>query len=81
MPGVNRPQGDRLPQAARRASTASQSGIGRLKTEMLQSGCFLDAADARTELFASIDGSYNTPRRHSSLAYQTPASFEASLTN
>ncbi len=59
----------------------SESVIGRLKTEMLQGGCFLDAADARTELFAYIEGYYNTQRRHSSLEYQTPASFEASLTN
>jgi putative transposase len=47
---------------------------------MLQGGCFMHAADARTELFAYIEGYYNTQRRHSSLNYTSPASFEASLT-
>jgi len=56
----------------------SESVIGRLKAEMLQGGCFTDMADARTELFAYIEGYYNTRRRHSSLNYLTPASFEAS---
>lgn len=56
-----------------------ESAIGRLKTEMLQGGCFIDRADALTELFSYIEGYYNTHRRHSSLNYQSPASFEASL--
>ena len=59
----------------------SESVIGRLKTELLQGGTFSDSADARTELFAYIEGYYNTHRRHSSLNYLTPASFEASLTS
>ena len=59
----------------------SESVIGRLKAELLQGGTFSDAADARTELFAYIEGYYNTQRRHSSLNYLTPASFEASLTS
>ena len=58
----------------------SESVIGRLKAEMLQGGCFIDENDARTELFAYIEGYYNTQRRHSSLNYTSPASFEASLT-
>lgn len=56
-----------------------ESAIGRLKAEMLQGGCFTDQADAQTELFSYIEGYYNTRRRHSSLHYQSPASFEASL--
>ena len=44
---------------------------------MLQGGCFIHAGDARTELFAYIEAYYNTHRRHSSLNYQTPATFEA----
>jgi putative transposase len=55
----------------------TESFMGTLKKEMLQGGCFIDAADARTELFAYIEACYNTRRRHSSLAYQTPAQFEA----
>jgi putative transposase len=58
----------------------SESVIGRLKAEMLQGGCFIDERDARTELFAYIEGYYNTQRRHSSLGYLSPASFEAFLT-
>ena len=51
--------------------------MSTLKTEMLQDGCFIDDADARTELFGYIESYYNTRRKHSSLAYQTPAQFEA----
>lgn len=58
----------------------SESVIGRLKAELLQGGRFRDETDARTELFAYIEGYYNTQRRHSSLNYLSPASFEASLT-
>ena len=58
----------------------SEALIGRLKAEMLQGGCLDTNSDARTELFAYIEGYYNTRRRHSSIGYTTPASFEASLT-
>ena len=55
----------------------SESFIGTLKTEMLQDGCFLNQADARTELFAFIEAYYNTHRKHSALAYLSPAQFES----
>lgn len=55
----------------------SESLIGTLKTEMLQDGCFLTAADARTELFAYIEAYYNTHRKHSALNYLSPAQFES----
>jgi transposase InsO family protein len=51
--------------------------MGTLKTAMLQDGCFVDAADARTGLFGYIESYYNNHRRHSSLASRTPAQFEA----
>lgn len=57
----------------------TESFMGTLKTEMLQNGRFINAADARTELFAFIDGYYNTHRLHSSLNYQSPINFEADL--
>ena len=57
----------------------SESFIGTLKTEMLQEGSFADHADARIEIFAYIESYYNTHRKHSSLGYKTPASFEAHL--
>jgi hypothetical protein len=33
---------------------------------MLQDGCFENAADARLESFDSIEGYYNTHRKHAS---------------
>jgi putative transposase len=57
----------------------SESFMGTLKTEMLQDGCFINEHDARIELFAFIEGYYNTQRQHSSLGYQTPTQFEANL--
>jgi putative transposase len=57
----------------------TESFIGTLKREMLQGGCFEDANDARIEIFEYIDGYYNTHRKHSSLQYQTPSQFEATI--
>lgn len=57
----------------------TESFMGTLKAEMLQDGCFINARDARTEIFAYIDSYYNTQRKHSSLGYQTPAQFEAKI--
>lgn len=57
----------------------SESFIGTLKLEMLQGGCFEDAADARLELFDYIEGYYNTHRKHSALGYQTPSQFESHI--
>ena len=54
----------------------SESFIGTLKSEMLQEGCFENAADARTEIFDYIDGYDNTHRKHSALGYLTPSQFE-----
>lgn len=55
----------------------TESFIGTLKNEMLQNGVFIDESDARTELFAYIDGYYNTCRKHSSLGYLPPSKFES----
>jgi transposase InsO family protein len=57
----------------------TESFMGTLKAEMLQDGCFINAEDARTEIFAYIDSYYNTQRKHSALGYQTPAQFEAEI--
>jgi len=57
----------------------SESFIGTLKLEMLQDGCFENAADARIELFDYIEGYYNTHRKHSALGYQPPSQFESHL--
>ena len=57
----------------------TESFMGTLKTEMLQDGTFIAYADANTELFAYIESYYNTHRKHSSLGYMTPATFEAHI--
>ena len=57
----------------------TESFMGTLKAEMLQGGSFIDAEDARTELFAYIDAYYNTHRKHSSLGYKSPSQFGANL--
>lgn len=57
----------------------TESFMGTLKTEMLQDGSFIAHADANTEIFAYIESYYNTHRKHSSLGYMTPASFEARI--
>jgi transposase InsO family protein len=57
----------------------TESFIGTLKHEMLQGGCFENAADARTEIFEYIEGYYNTHRKHSSIGYKTPSQFEAQI--
>ncbi len=54
----------------------TESFMGTLKAEMLQNGRFINASDARAEIFAFIDGYYNTQRLHSSLNYRTPNHFE-----
>ena len=54
----------------------TESFMGTLKAEMLQNGSFINATDARVEIFAFIDGYYNTQRLHSSLKYRTPSRFE-----
>jgi transposase InsO family protein len=53
--------------------------MGTLKTEILQNRRFINATDARRELFAYIDSYHNSQRLHSSLSYQSPDSFEADL--
>jgi putative transposase len=58
----------------------TESFMGTLKAELVQSGRYMSLADAQTELFAYIDGYYNTQRLHSSLNYRTPSHFEAELT-
>jgi hypothetical protein len=57
----------------------TESFIGTLKLEMLQDGCFENAADARLEIFDYIEGYYNTHRKHSSIGYKTPNQFEAHI--
>lgn len=59
----------------------TESFVGTLKREALQSGCFADATDAKLELFDYIEGYYNPHRKHSALGYISPNQFEIQLQN
>ena len=59
----------------------TESFIGTLKGEMLQGGCFENAADARLEIFDYIEGYDNTHRKHSALDYLTPTQFETQISS
>lgn len=54
----------------------AESLWSRLKAELLEGGCFLNLADARTEIFEYIECYYNRGRKHSSLGYKSPEQFE-----
>jgi putative transposase len=54
------------------------SFFATVECELLARHTFQTQEAARTALFAYIEGFYNTQRRHSALAYQSPAAFERS---
>jgi putative transposase len=54
----------------------SESFVASLKTELLHRHRFLSREAARTAIFDYIEGFYNRVRRHSSLAYTSPADYE-----
>lgn len=54
----------------------AESFWSRFKAEVLEGGAFLDLEDARTEIFDYIEMYYNRIRRHSSLGYKSPLTFE-----
>ena len=56
-----------------------ESFFGTLKTELIHHATYATRADAHLALFDYIEIYYNRQRRHSTLGYQTPAEFEASL--
>jgi putative transposase len=54
-----------------------ESFFGTLKTELIHHRRYSTRAQARSDIFAYIEGFYNTRRRHSSLGYLSPNEFEA----
>jgi putative transposase len=54
----------------------TESFFATLECELLDRHIFRTQAQARTALFAFIEGFYNTQRRHSALGYRSPAEFE-----
>jgi len=57
-----------------------ESFFSTLKYELVYHHRFSDLAQARTAIFDYIETFYNPIRLHSSLAYQSPISFESQLT-
>lgn len=53
-----------------------ESFFATLKTELFSGRQSLTHAQARTEIFAYLEGFYNRVRRHSTLGYLSPADFE-----
>jgi transposase InsO family protein len=53
-----------------------ESFWGKLKTECLYRHHFKTRAEARTVIFAYLEGFYNRQRLHSTLGYQSPQQFE-----
>jgi putative transposase len=54
-----------------------ESFFGTLKNEWVHHQKYLTRSQARTDIFAYIEGFYNTVRLHSTLGYLSPAEFEA----
>jgi putative transposase len=54
-----------------------ESFFGTLKTELVNHAVYQTRQDAKTDIFFYIEGFYNRTRRHSSLAFLSPADFEA----
>lgn len=54
-----------------------ESFIGTLKTEWVHHRAYQTRDEARTDVFAYIEGFYNRRRRHSALDYLSPEAFEA----
>ena len=54
-----------------------ESFFGTLKTELVNHAVYRTRQDAMTDIFFFIEGFYNRTRRHSSLAFLSPADFEA----
>lgn len=53
-----------------------ESCFSRFKAELLEGGAFENLDDAQTEIFEFIEMYYNPIRRHSSLGYISPVTFE-----
>ena len=58
-------------------NAVAESFFGTLKTEHLNGQSFRTREQARLEVFAFIEGFYNTRRMHSTLDYLSPDEFEA----
>jgi putative transposase len=62
-------------------NAAMESFIGTLKSERVHLQDYQFRAEARTDIFAYIEGFYNRRRRHSTLGYLCPDDFELQFFN
>jgi putative transposase len=58
----------------------AESFFASLECEVLDRNTFLTRSDARSQIFAWIEGWYNRERRHSALGYLSPQEFERRFT-
>jgi transposase InsO family protein len=57
-------------------NAAAESFFATLKTELLHRAAWPTRQQARSAIFAYLEGFYNRCRRHSTLGYRSPADFE-----
>jgi transposase InsO family protein len=60
-------------------NAAMEAFWSSLKNELVHRRHFTTRAEARTAIFDYIEAFYNRTRRHSSLGYQSPLDYEATL--
>jgi len=58
-------------------NSVMESFFATLKTELVHRRRYQTRAEAKTDIFAYIEGFYNRRRRHSSLGYLSPEQFES----
>ena len=58
-------------------NSVMESFFATLKTELVHRRQYQTRVEARTDIFAYIEGFYNRRRRHSSLGYLSPEQFES----
>jgi len=57
-------------------NAVTESFFGTLKGECVDLCCFQSRSQARAAIFEYVEAFYNRVRRHSSLGYVSPVSFE-----
>jgi transposase InsO family protein len=72
----------RIQASMRRAGNAYDNAVmesffATLKTELVHRRHYQSRAEAKTGIFAYIEGFYNRRRRHSALGYRSPVAFES----
>lgn len=58
-----------------------ESFFATLECELIDRRAFTDSTEAERQLFSYIEGFYNSSRRHSSIEYESPMSYEKQATS